>query len=70
MELKYLFDDIIIFNDIEGSSKQSEKCVEICENFAVKFLNYYLHNKQNRGYLFSQISAEEALEFFKQEKHI
>ena len=40
----------------------------IFDNYAIEFLNYYLHNKANSRYVFSNLSAEEALEKFKQEK--
>lgn len=40
----------------------------IADDYAIEFLNYYLHNKANSRYIFSNLSAEESLEKFKQEK--
>lgn len=41
---------------------------KITDDYAIDFLNYYLHNKANSRYIFSNLSAEESLEKFKQEK--
>lgn len=68
MNLKDLFNDIIIFNDIEGSSGQSEKCVKICENFAISFA-YWLSNDWLLDERWSKITEpKELLEIFKQQK--
>lgn len=37
------------------------------ENYAINFLNYYIHSKANRKFLNLNLSAEEYLKFFKQE---
>ena len=65
MGLKDLFDDIIIFNDIEGSSDQSEKCVKICENFAIRFAEWYSSKDEYFEY---GKTIKELLEIFKKEK--
>jgi hypothetical protein len=56
--------------DIRYQVLEPEKFEKIADDYAIEFLNYYLHNKANHRYTFSQLSAEEALIFFKQEKQI
>ena len=46
----------------------NHKFEQIADDYAIEFLNYYLHNKANRRYIFSNLSAEEALQKFKKEK--
>ena len=63
---EYSGDDI---NLEEKDWHEANHLVKIFDNYAIEFLNYYLHNKANRRYVFSNLSAEEALEKFKQEKN-
>ena len=51
-----------------GKRFDIQNAEKIADDYAIEFLNYYLHNKANRRYIFSNFSAEEALNFFKQEK--
>lgn len=56
------------YNDEPLKYDHENKCVKIADDYAIEFLNYYLHNKANSRYIFSNLSAEESLEKFKQEK--
>ena len=68
MKLKDLFNDIIVFEDIDGSSEQSERCVKICENYACYFA-YWLSNDWLLDERWSKITEpKELLEIFKKEK--
>ena len=61
---EYSGDDI---NLEEKDWNEAKHLAIIFDNYAIEFLNYYLHNKANSRYVFSNLSAEEALEKFKQE---
>lgn len=47
-----------------------EQFLELADNYAIEFLNYYIHSKVNRKFLNLNLSAEEYLKFFKQETKI
>jgi hypothetical protein len=74
MGLKENIDSILMRHDLcrNEYDETVEQLFELFEkeadNHAIVFLNYYLHNKQNNRYVFSNLSAEEALKIFKQEK--
>jgi hypothetical protein len=64
---EYSGDDI---NFDQKDWHEAKHLVKIFDNYAIEFLNYYLHNKSNSRYAFSNLSSEESLEKFKQEKKL
>lgn len=68
MTLKEKFINVLKQAKIHFIKFDAEECEKIADDYAIEFLNYYLHNKANSRYIFSNLSAEEALKIFKKER--
>jgi len=61
--LKEKFEEIIICNEIEGCSKQSDDCVKIANQYAIRFTLWLVLNKP----IFGDKKLKELLEMFNEE---